>query len=101
MDELSVYLTSVCRGKNGIDEKSIAKMFDQQQELANLAWSCAVIRRYPKELMNILYTGLVGTRNDPEYIKQVFNDNGLQKSSIMTLYYVQVAADIESPELKL
>mmetsp|Transcript_34360 Transcript_34360/g.72315 ORF Transcript_34360/g.72315 Transcript_34360/m.72315 type:complete len:523 (-) Transcript_34360:211-1779(-) len=101
VDELSIYLTSLCRGKNGIDVQSIAKIFGQRQELANLAWSCAVIGRYPKELMNILYMGLVGTSNDPEHTKQVFNDNGLQKSSIMTLYYVQVAADIEAPELKL
>ena len=51
--------------------------------------------------MDILYTGLVGTTNDPEQMKRVFNDDGLQKSSIMTLYYVQVAADIEAPDLRL
>lgn len=51
--------------------------------------------------MNILYTGLVGTSNDPEQMKRVFNDDGLQKSSIMTLYYVQVAADVEAPHLRL
>ena len=51
--------------------------------------------------MDILYTGLVGTSNDPEQMKRVFNDDGLQKSSIMTLYYVQVAADIEAPDLRL
>ncbi len=51
--------------------------------------------------MNILYTGLVGTSNDPEQMKRVFNDVGLQKSSIMTLYYVQVAADVEAPHLRL
>jgi hypothetical protein len=52
-------------------------------------------------LMNILYAGLVGTSNDPEQMKRVFNDDGLQKSSIMTLYYVQVAADVEAPHLRL
>ena len=51
--------------------------------------------------MNILYAGLVGTSNDPEHMKKVFNDDGLQKSSIMTLYYVQVAADVEAPELRM
>jgi len=101
VDQLSVYVASECRGKNGIDEYSIAKMFGQRQELANLAWSCAVIGRYPKELMNILYTGLLGTSNDPEQMKLIFKDDGLQKSSIMTLYYVQVAADVEAPELRL
>ncbi|KAL9182955.1 hypothetical protein ACHAXT_004234 [Thalassiosira profunda] len=101
VDALSMYVTSVCRGKNGIDERSIAKVFGQRQELANLAWSCAVIGRYPEELMNILYTGLVGTKNDPEYMRSVFKDDGLQQSSIMTLYYVQFAADVEAPDLKL
>ena len=51
--------------------------------------------------MNILYTGLIGSRNDPKHMNNVFNDDGLQDSSIMTLYYVQVAADIEAPELRL
>ena len=43
----------------------------------------------------------MGTNNDPDQMKRVFNDEGLQQSSIMTLYYVQVAADIEAPELRL
>lgn len=51
--------------------------------------------------MDILYTGLVGTSIDPGHMKKVFNDDGLQKSSIMTLYYVQVAADVEAPDLRL
>ena len=34
-------------------------------------------------------------------MKQAFNDDGLQKSSIMTLYYVQVAADLEAADLRL
>eukprot|EP00578_Thalassiosira_sp_NH16_P000781 CAMPEP_0181141396 /NCGR_PEP_ID=MMETSP1071-20121207/35800_1 /TAXON_ID=35127 /ORGANISM="Thalassiosira sp., Strain NH16" /LENGTH=1329 /DNA_ID=CAMNT_0023228381 /DNA_START=239 /DNA_END=4228 /DNA_ORIENTATION=- len=97
VDALSSFVVSECHG----DEYSIARMFGQRQELANLAWSCAVLGRYPKELMDILYTGLVGTGNDPEQMKRVFNDDGLQKSSIMTLYYVQVAADVEAPDLGL
>ena len=124
VDALGKYVASECRGENGVDEVSIAKLFGQRQELANLAWSCAVspslpsiiyrintlssnclahqvIGRYPKDLMNILYTGLVGTSNNPEQMKRVFNDDGLQKSSIMTLYYVQVAADVEAPHLRL
>lgn len=51
--------------------------------------------------MKILYTGLLGTGNNPEQMRKVFNDDGLQSSSIMTLYYVQVAADVEAPELRL
>lgn len=73
-------------------------------ETCNSSSACSfhkVIGRYPKDLMNILYAGLVGTSNDPEQIKRVFNDDGLHKSSIMTLYYVQMAADVEAPELRL
>ena len=99
VDALSSYVAEQCRGRNGIDEYSIARMFGQRQELANLAWSCAVIGRYPKDLMDIAYKGLLGTSNNPEQMKKVFNDDGLQKSSIMTLYYVQVAADVEAPGL--
>lgn len=101
VDALSSYVAEQCRGKNGIDEYSIARMFGQRQELANLAWSCAVIGRYPKDLMDIVYKGLLGTSNDSEQMRKVFNDDGLQKSSIMTLYYVQVAADVEAPDLGL
>eukprot|EP00571_Detonula_confervacea_P017812 CAMPEP_0172298486 /NCGR_PEP_ID=MMETSP1058-20130122/1119_1 /TAXON_ID=83371 /ORGANISM="Detonula confervacea, Strain CCMP 353" /LENGTH=1283 /DNA_ID=CAMNT_0013007761 /DNA_START=130 /DNA_END=3978 /DNA_ORIENTATION=- len=101
VDAISSYVAAECRGKNGVDEYSIARMFGKRQELANLAWSCAVIGRYPKELMNLLYTGLVGTSNDPEQMNKVFKDDGLQKSSIMTLYYVQVAADVEASDLRL
>jgi hypothetical protein len=99
VDALSSYVAEQCRGRNGIDEYSIARMFSQRQELANLAWSCAVIGRYPKDLMDIAYKGLLGTSNNPEEMKKIFNDDGLQKSSIMTLFYVQVAADVEAPGL--
>ena len=34
-------------------------------------------------------------------MKQAFNDEGLQKSLMMTLYYVQVAADLEAADLRL
>ena len=101
IDALSSYATSICSGKNGVaDEYSISKIF-KRQELANVAWSCAVVGRYPEELMKILYTGIIGTANDPNLMKQIFNDDGLQQSSIMTLYYVQLAADIEASKLQL
>eukprot|EP00986_Skeletonema_menzelii_P013287 scaffold7617_cov240-Skeletonema_menzelii.AAC.2 len=101
IDALSSYVTSVCSRKKGVvDEYSISKLF-KRQELANVAWSCAVVGRYPEELMKILYTGIVGTANDPNRMKQIFRDDGLQQSSIMTLYYVQLAADIEASKLQL
>jgi len=102
VDALSTFVVEQCRGSNGmVNEQSIVKLFGQRQELANVAWSCAVIGRYPKELMDIVYMGLLGTANDPKHMKQLFNDNGLEKSTIMTLYYVQVAAQVEAPELHL
>ena len=101
IDALSSYITSICSGKKGAaDERSISRVF-KRQELANVAWSCAVVGRYPEELMKILYTGIVGTANDPNLMKQIFRDDGLQQSSIMTLYYVQLAADIEASKLQL
>lgn len=42
VDAIGSYVASECRSKNGVDEVSIAKLFGQRQELANLAWSCAV-----------------------------------------------------------
>ena len=102
VDALSTFVVEQCRGSNGmVNEQSIVKLFGQRQELANVAWSCAVIGRYPKELMDIVYMGLLGTANDPKHMKELFNDNGLEKSTIMTLYYVQVAAQVEAPELHL
>lgn len=55
VDALSTFIASECRGKNGVDEHSIARMFGQRQELANLAWSCAVSISISakKVLMNI------------------------------------------------
>ena len=101
IDAISYYVARECMGRNGIREKSLTSLFTQRQELANLAWGCAVVGQYPKDLMNALYAGLLGTNNDPDHMRRVYNDDGLEKSSIMTLYYVQIAADIEAPELKL
>ena len=47
VDALGKYVASECRGENGVDEVSIAKLFGQRQELANLAWSCAVSPSLP------------------------------------------------------
>lgn len=47
VDALGAYVASECRGKNGVDEFSVAKLFGQRQELANLAWSCAVSCSFP------------------------------------------------------
>ena len=51
--------------------------------------------------MNVLYTGLIGTDNDPGKMRRVFEDEGLQTASIMTMMYVQIAADMEAAGLRL
>jgi hypothetical protein len=101
VDALSSHVYHLCSGKNGLpDELSIAKIF-KRQELANVAWSCAVLGRYPKEMMDTIYQGLFGKNNDPQAMKKAHGDNGLETSSLMTMYYVQYAAEVEAPELNL
>jgi hypothetical protein len=102
IDALSSHIYKLCSDeKTGKPtESSISRLF-KRQEIANVAWSCAVLGRYPKDLMNTLYQGMFGTNNDPQYMKNVFSDAGLQKSSVMTMYYVQYAADVEAPKLRL
>jgi hypothetical protein len=93
LETVSLYLQNVCYDKNGqLTTESVAK-FLKRQELANMAWSCAVFGIYPPEMMRILYMGLVGKDDDPDYMTQVFGDSGLQTQEIMTLIYVQAAMD--------
>lgn len=101
VDVLSTHVHRICSGNNGSpDEASIAKIFNRQ-ELANVAWSCAVLGRYPEKMMQTLYQGLFGSTNDPQAMNRVHGDAGLEKSSLMTMYYVQYAAEVEAPELNL
>lgn len=101
VDTLSSHIYTLCKGKRETpNEISISKIF-KRQEIANVAWSCAVLGKYPENLMKTLYQGMFGTKNDPQFMKKTFGDTGLQKSSIMTMYYVQYAADVEAPHLKL
>jgi hypothetical protein len=90
LDAMSGYIVSGCRMKNGAEpnEEKVAAHFNRQ-ELANIAWSCAVLEQYPEKLMPILYTGLVGTSGDPEKMRSVMMDTGLQRQAIRTLYYVR------------
>ena len=104
----SPYILHICASgkKNGTfmyDEESISKKFNRQ-ELANIAWSCAVLEQYPPDLIPLLYTGLIGTGEDDENIDRMtklYNDNGLQKKAIMSLLYVQMALDLEAPHLNM
>lgn len=76
-------------GNGSYTEESIARCI-KRQEVANLAWSCAVSEEYPKELMPLLYTALFGKgcQGDPDFLKKLYGDNGIQKQAIMTMFYV-------------
>lgn len=70
----------------------------KRQELANIAWSCAVLGYYPPVLMQTLYIGLLGGMNeehsgDPVAMLNIYGDAGLQPQAIMTLIYVQASMD--------
>ena len=70
MDLLTSYVTAICSEADGsVTLRGIAKIFNRQ-ELANIAWSCAVLDIYPDDLMALLYLGLVGVGEEPsdEYI---------------------------------
>jgi hypothetical protein len=57
-----------------------------------MAWSCAVLEEYPKDLMPLLYTALFGKNcdGDPNHLKNIFGDDGIQKQAVMTMFYVSV-----------
>lgn len=102
------YILQLCasgkkKGSYVYDETSISQKFNRQ-ELANLAWSCAVLEQYPSDLIPLLYTGLIGSKQDDKStarLTELYNDQGLQKKAIMSLLYVQVALDLEAPHLNL
>lgn len=103
VDALARYIVSSCQNRKGgvVNERSIATMYNRQ-ELANIAWSCAVLERYPPELISLCYMGLLGKKNrKPNYIRTVMGDLGLQRQAIRSLLYVQLALDMEAPHLGL
>ena len=96
------YIRATCQGRNKeITAASVANAF-KRQELANMAWACAVFGEYPPELMDVLYTGLVGSTpdEDPLYMAQIYGDEGLQSQAVMTLIYVQAALDLSDSKQK-
>ncbi len=85
------YAVQMCKGKGKrtYDESSISKFF-KRQEVANMAWSCAVLEEYPKELMPLIYTALFGKNQsgNPDELKRLYDDDGIQKQTVMTMFYV-------------
>lgn len=99
-EAIAPYMRALVGNDQGeITVKSISRAFNRQ-ELANIAWSTAVIGSYPRELMQLLYQGLVGYPNesDPGYLRQQYGDAGLQMQATMSLLYLQMALDMENPQ---
>jgi RAP domain len=89
LQSLMPYLHVYCTDSNGkVTAQSISKQFTRQN-LANMAWACAVFGKNPDDLMHFLYTGLLGPpgENDPAAMQAMYEDSGLQWQEIMTLVY--------------
>lgn len=98
LTQVTPYVVQMCMdastGKTTV--ASIANAF-KRQELANLAWVCAVSGEYPPELMRILYMGLmgIGENSDRDYVSQIHGDNGIERSAMMSVIYLQIAMDLD------
>ena len=103
LDCFTPYIMQMCTKRSGaVTTKSIAK-YMKRQEAANIAWSCAVLQQYPKDLVPLLYAALFGENceGDPRELLKVYGDNGIQRQAIMTMFYVQMAVQSEAPDLHL
>lgn len=100
IDAISLHMCQACRQPDGTYTAHSISKYCIRQELAMIAWSCAVMAHYPPDLMELLYTGLVGKGDErkADYLSNVFGDGGLQQQAIMSLLYVQMAIDMEWPE---
>lgn len=97
LHQLEPYLVEVMATKSkGVTVNSILRYLNRQ-ELANLAWVCAVFGEYPTELISLVYKGLlgVGENADPVYMQKVHRDAGIQPSAVMSMLYLQIVMDLE------
>mmetsp|Transcript_21470 Transcript_21470/g.48772 ORF Transcript_21470/g.48772 Transcript_21470/m.48772 type:complete len:769 (-) Transcript_21470:61-2367(-) len=94
------YVLMKCMGPSlQADDRRIAMEFNRQ-ELANLVWSFSVLEHYPEELIKVLWRGLIGKEGmGPEAQRQLMDDEGLRRESVMSILQFQLAADIEVPHL--
>mmetsp|Transcript_5578 Transcript_5578/g.7371 ORF Transcript_5578/g.7371 Transcript_5578/m.7371 type:complete len:321 (-) Transcript_5578:611-1573(-) len=100
LDSISQYVVLECGG--GTNVQDIARLF-KRHELANIAWGCAVLKHYPEGLMKLIYRGLIGNGDDSdiEKLTKIYDDGGLQQEAIMTLFYVQIAVEMEAQHIGL
>jgi hypothetical protein len=96
IEKFTPFIVQMCSNDSGdYTEESIAR-YIKRQEVANLAWSCAVLGEYPDDLMPLLYTALFGKgcKGDPDHLRRVYGDDGIQKQTIMTMFYVSALANV-------
>ena len=76
--------------------------FLNRRELAILCFVVSVFGEYPSNLMQIIYSGLIGIgkKSDPVFMTSLHNDGGMLGSAITSLLYLQSIKDLESPESK-
>ncbi len=83
--------------------RSISKVW-KRQELANLAWVCAVFGEYPTDLIQMIYTGLVGVGDDPtpdsvtecHATSGLGPDDGMSSTIVMSITYLQIMMDLDN-----
>lgn len=69
-----------------------------RQEMANIAWAAAVFGDYPKNLIELLYNGILGVSEglDPEYMQEtLYKDTGIQPTHFNSLLYLQIMMDLD------
>ena len=97
MSTIAPYIVAMCEDEQGrVTVASIARAL-KRQEMANMAWACAVFGDYPPELVKVLYMGIVGVgeNTDPNYVSKAHDDEAIQGSAVMSIIYLQIARDLE------
>jgi hypothetical protein len=91
------YLCEAWEDSTGeVTATSMSRRFNRR-DLADIAWACAVCGNYPRELMVLLYAGLVGPLgkgHDPLYMQSIHKDSGLRVHDVANLIYVQAEIDL-------
>ncbi|CAJ1961283.1 unnamed protein product [Cylindrotheca closterium] len=97
LDSLQDYVTHELKGKE-LSVKTMSQLF-KRQELANIAWVCAVSDKYPQKLIELLYLGLLGAgeNSDPTYVKSIYKDGDMDPSVVMSLLYLQTNMALQNP----
>ena len=98
LTKIEPYLVVLATGtrQGDFSLKTIARNL-KRQEMANLAWICAVFGEYPPDLIRIVYQGLIGYEEnpDPVFVANTYDDEGIDKSAVMSLLYLQIVMDLD------